>query len=155
MNANQQLITTFYQAFQNKDYKAMQNCYADGAVFNDPVFTNLNAPEVKAMWQMFCVKGKDLQIQFQNIQADEKNGSAEWIANYTFSKTNNKVVNYIKANFNFENGKIVKHTDEFNFYKWARQALGTTGLLLGWTPLIKTKVRREALKNLTAFIESK
>ncbi len=155
MNANQQLITTFYQAFRNKDYKAMQNCYADGAVFNDPVFTNLNATEVKAMWQMFCVKGKDLQIQFHNVQANEKNGSAEWIANYTFSKTNNKVVNYIKANFNFENGKIVKHTDKFNFYKWARQALGTTGLLLGWTPFVKSKVSREALKNLTAFIESK
>ncbi len=154
MNANHQLLTTFNQSFQNKDYIAMQNCYADGAVFNDPVFVNLTATEVKAMWQMFCVKGKDVQIQFGNVQANDKTGSAEWIGHYTFSKTGRKVVNRIKANFVFENGKIIKHTDEFNFYTWARQALGVTGLLLGWTGFVKDKVRGEARKNLQGFMNT-
>ena len=82
-------------------------------------------------------------------------GSAEWIANYTFSQTGNKVENRIKANFEFENGKIVKHVDEFDFYKWSSQALGFTGKLLGWTSFLKNKVRQTAMKSLTDFMNSR
>ena len=155
MSSNQQLITTFYQAFQNKDYKAMQNSYADNTVFNDEVFVNLNADQVRAMWEMFCIKGKDLHIDFFNIQADEKNGSADWTATYIFSKTNRKVTNHIKANFEFANGKIVRHTDRFDFYNWASQALGITGILLGGTSIVKNKVRKEGMKNLVNYMNSK
>jgi ketosteroid isomerase-like protein len=153
MNLNEQLIHHFYSCFQNKDFRGMQACYADHAVFSDPVFRNLNAAEVKAMWQMLIERGKDLQLEFKNVNAGEKTGSAEWIAHYTFSVTGNKVTNHIHADFVFEDGKIVKHTDHFSFYKWARQALGTTGLLLGWTPFIQNKVRTGAMKNLAAFIK--
>ena len=133
----------------------MQDCYADDAVFNDEVFSDLDAEEVRAMWEMFCVKGKDIRIEFSNVQAGENTASAEWKAWYTFSKTNRKVVNHIKANFTISSGKIVAHTDHFNFYKWAAQALGSTGMLLGWVPLVKNKVRKEARKNLINFMKSK
>lgn len=152
---NQELITIFYESFQRKDYKAMQICYADNAVFNDEVFVNLNADEVRAMWEMFCKKGKDLQIHFSNVQADDKNGSAEWIATYTFSKTNREVTNRIKANFTFANGKIIKHTDLFNFYNWSSQALGIPGVLLGRTSFLKNKVRKEGMKNLRDYMNNK
>jgi len=155
MTPNQQLITSFYKAFQNKDYKAMQNCYAEEAIFNDEVFQNLNAAEVKAMWEMFCIKGKDLEIEFSNVKADEKGGNAEWTARYTFSKTNRKVVNHIKAHFVIDSGKILNHRDHFDFHKWASQALGATGVLLGWTPIVKNKVRREGKKNLIAYMNNK
>ncbi|RZK47727.1 MAG: nuclear transport factor 2 family protein, partial [Pedobacter sp.] len=122
MNANEQLIQHFYTCFQNKDFKGMQACYADNAIFNDAVFKNLNAEQVKAMWEMLITKGKDMRLEFSQIKADEKTGSAHWDAYYTFSSTGNKVVNRIDASFEFENGKIVKHTDDFNFYIWAKQA---------------------------------
>jgi limonene-1,2-epoxide hydrolase len=155
MTPNQQIITSFYKAFQNKDYKAMQNCYAEEAIFNDEVFQNLNAAEVRTMWEMFCIKGKDLQIEFSNVKADENSGSAEWTARYTFSKTNRKVVNHIKADFVIDSGKILTHIDHFDFHKWASQALGATGVLLGWTPIVKNKVRREGKKNLIAYMNNK
>jgi len=155
MTPNQQLITSFYKAFQNKDYKAMQNCYAEEAIFNDEVFQSLNAAEVRAMWEMFCIKGQDLQIEFSNVKADENSGSAKWTARYTFSKTNRKVVNHIKADFVIDRGKILNHNDHFDFHKWASQALGATGVLLGWTPIVKNKVRREGKKNLIAYMNNK
>jgi ketosteroid isomerase-like protein len=151
MNQNSQLITSFYTAFQQRDYKTMQNCYADKAVFNDEVFKNLNAEQVKSMWEMLLKKGKDLKLEFKNISAGDLKGSAEWIATYTFSATQRKVVNHIYANFEFENGKIIKHTDHFNFHKWASQALGFKGTLLGWTNFLKKKVQQTALKNLEDF----
>lgn len=153
MTANEELLTTFYRAFQQKDYKTMRACYADDAVFTDEVFVNLNSAEVKAMWEMLCKRGKDLQLEFKNIKADEKKGSAEWIATYSFSKTNRKVTNRIKAEFTFLNGKIKSHRDHFNFYAWAKQALGLPGFLFGWTKGLKEKVREQGKKGLEDFMK--
>lgn len=155
MNDNEKLIQHFYNSFSQRDYKAMQDCYADNATFTDEAFIDLNSAQVKAMWEMLILRGKDLQIRFQNVSADEKSGSAEWIANYTFSQTGNKVENHITANFEFENGKIVKHIDSFDFYKWSSQALGLPGKLLGWSSFLRNKVQKTAMKNLTDFMNSK
>src|SRR4051812_8245778 len=141
MHPNEVLITKFYTAFSQKDYKGMQECYADKAVFNDAVFRNLDAGQVKAMWEMLCKNGKDLQLEFSNVKADDNRGSADWVATYTFSATGKKVVNRIKAEFEFGNNRIIKHTDNFSFYNWACQALGMPGKLLGWTFFLKNKVR--------------
>jgi hypothetical protein len=91
-------------------------------------------------------------VEFKNISANEKTGSVEWIACYIFSVTGSNVVNRIKSNFVFEQGKIIKHIDHFNFYDWAKQALGASGLLLGWTPFVKNKVRKVAMKNLQDYM---
>jgi hypothetical protein len=107
------------------------------------------------MWEMLCIKGKDLRLDFKNIKTNGSQGSAEWIAYYTFSATGKKVVNHVKAAFVFENGKIVKHTDVFNFYKWSRQASGISGFLLGWTDFFKKKVRQGAMNNLNDFMNKK
>ncbi len=154
-NTNQQLITKFYTCFQNKDYKGMQACYADNGTFSDEVFVNLNSAQVKAMWEMLCVRGKDLTLNFKNVQINGLQGSAEWIAYYTFGASGRKVVNHVKASFVIENGKIIKHTDVFKFYKWTRQALGMTGVLLGWTGFLKKKVRQGAMKGLNDFMTKK
>ena len=130
----------------------MQSCYADNAIFNDEVFVNLNAEQVRAMWEMLCIKGKDMQISFSDVLTEGGKGTAHWTAIYTFSKTGRKVTNRIKANFTFEDGKIVKHTDEFDFYHWARQSLGFMGTLLGWTSFLKEKVRKLALSNLKDYM---
>jgi ketosteroid isomerase-like protein len=152
MNTNEILIQKFYTCFQNKDYKGMQDCYADNAVFNDSVFKNLDSAQVKAMWQMLISTGKDLKLEFKDIKATETSGTAHWDAYYTFTRTGNKIINRIDATFKFENGKIVSHTDYFNFYTWAKQSLGTAGLLLGWTPFIKNKIQKTAMENLNAFM---
>jgi hypothetical protein len=155
MIETKQLIETFYTAFKNKDYKTMQACYSDKAVFSDEVFKDLNAEEVRNMWEMLIKRGTDLDIVFKNIETADSTGSAEWIATYSFGPKKRKVLNKVNANFVFENGKIVKHTDHFSFYKWSGQALGTPGLLLGWTSFLKNKVQKIAMKGLSDFMQKK
>lgn len=133
----------------------MQNSYADSAAFNDPAFGDLNALQVRSMWEMLIGGSRDMAITFGKIKADEKTGTAEWIASYTFSGTGNKVVNKVKASFIFENGKIIRHHDHFNFYIWSRQALGLSGLLLGWTPFLKNKVRKTATAKLHKYMAAR
>lgn len=154
MNTNEELIKHFYTSFQQKDAKAMQECYADNATFSDPIFSSLNSAQVRAMWAMLLKSGQDMRIEFHNIQSKSNSASAEWDAYYTFSATGNKVINKVKANFVIENGKIVQHQDTFSFYRWARQALGFTGLVLGWTSLLQNKVSKKAKKNLELFMNS-
>ena len=131
----------------------MQACYADNAIFSDAVFKNLNAEQVKAMWEMLILKGKDLRLDFSEISANETTGKAHWDAYYTFSATGKKVINRIDASFEIENGKITKHVDHFDFYTWAKQALGLSGFLLGWTKFLKEKVTKQAMSNLENFMK--
>lgn len=151
---NRALIEKFYSAFQIKDFKTMQACYADNATFNDPVFKDLNAMQVRAMWEMFCQRGKDLTIYFKDIKETEKGGIATWIAHYTFSATGKKVENTIQAEFEISNSKITKHTDTFNFYQWAKQALGIKGFFLGHTQFVKSKVQNAAMQSLNRFMKN-
>ena len=48
-----------------------------------------------------------------------------------------------------------RQRDRFDFWRWARQALGAPGWLLGWSPLLRNKVRATAAKNLARFMASR
>lgn len=153
MNKNKEVIKKFYSSFQNKDSKSMIKCYHDQIEFNDPVFSNLKGIQAKAMWQMLVERGKDLHVTFENIQADDEHGSADWVAVYTFSKTGRKVQNKIHAEFRFKDNKIIWHQDDFDLWKWAGMALGPIGMILGFTSFVQNKIRNEAKTALEAFIK--
>ena len=107
MNTNKELINKFYSAFQKLDYKGMNNCYSDDIVFFDPVFGLLKGDEVRFMWEMLCKSAKDFSLTYGNIvELDEEYCTCDWVATYTFSKTGRKVVNKVKANMRFADGKI-------------------------------------------------
>lgn len=149
--ANRESIERFYRAFQRRDGEAMAACYRADVTFRDPVF-ELSGARVGAMWKMLCSRGADLRIEFANVTADDNGGSADWQAWYTFSGTGRHVHNIIHARFRLADGMIAKHVDEFDFWRWSRQALGPLGLLLGWTPLVHGKVRAQAAQALDRFI---
>ena len=154
MNTNEKLIENFYTAFQKLDAGAMINCYHPDSHFSDPVFPNLSASETGAMWRMLCSQAKNFELTFTDIQANERTGKAHWEAKYDFSATGRRVHNKIDAEFEFQDGKIIKHTDRFDFWKWSSQALGPVGVFLGWTPLLRRKVQKQAGERLAKFINS-
>ena len=154
MKANEQLINNFYTAFQQLDYKKMNDCYSYDAVFYDPVFELLQANEVKAMWEMLCKNAKDFSLTFENIQdLGDDYYTCYWTANYRFSQTNRRVVNKIKAHMKLAGGKIIEHSDGFSLHKWSRQALGFSGWLLGWNKFFQTRIKITAKKNLLNFMK--
>ncbi|MEO5683165.1 MAG: nuclear transport factor 2 family protein [Chitinophagaceae bacterium] len=153
MNNNQQIIQRFYTAFQQMDYKTMQDCYSEEPVFSDPAFGLLQGREVKAMWEMLCKNATNFSLSFSNIRLlDEEYATCDWIATYTFSKTGRNVINIVKAHMRIQDGKITEHTDKFDMWKWSRQALGMPGLLLGWSNFIQGKVNKNARKSLEKFM---
>jgi ketosteroid isomerase-like protein len=154
MSANETLVRKFYTAFQQKDFLTMQSCYHPQATFSDPVFPNLSSTEVKAMWQMLLSASKDLRVTFDNIVVKDNSATCHWEAWYTFSRTGRPVHNVIDAQMEFRDGLIFRHKDYFNFYRWSKQALGISGLLLGWTPIVSNKVRDTARRGLDKFMRT-
>lgn len=150
-HANAELITRFYKAFQQLDAETMARCYAEDVQFSDPVFTDLRGAQAGDMWRMLCAKAQNFSLSFDGVTADEHSGRARWVATYTFSQTGNTVVNPIEASFRFRDGMISEHRDHFDLWKWARQALGAKGLLLGWAPFVQNAIRQQAGKGLAAF----
>lgn len=150
-DANIALITRFYQAFQRLDAEAMVACYSPEVVFSDPAFGTLRGKDAADMWRMLASRAKDFSLTFDSVRADERSATAHWVATYLFSQTGRVVVNDIQARFVIRDGLIVEHHDHFDLWRWARQALGTKGLLLGWTPLVQGKIRQQAAKGLRAF----
>src|SRR5690554_6380111 len=148
---NETLLRNFYGAFASDIAPTMAARYHDEATFSDAVFRNLDASQVRAMWRMLNALGKDLRVEFSQLKADRERGSVHWDAYYTFSPTGKKVHNSIDATFEFRDGLILKHTDTFSLRRWSKQALGLTGLAMGWNPLLRAVVRKQAAKSLAQW----
>jgi hypothetical protein len=153
MHPNQELVQRFFQCFAGGDHRGMRRCLHPDVAFSDIGF-DLTGAKVGAMWQMICAKGT--QIMFRNVQADDSQGTAHWECHYDFQKDEgakaHSVHNVIESRFVFEGGLIREHHDSCDFERWARQALGVVGLVLGETEFLHKQVREAAAKKLETFI---
>jgi ketosteroid isomerase-like protein len=153
-HAHERLIRDFYTAFAARDAAGMAACYHRDIAFTDPAFPMLKGDEATAMWAMLTSRAKgDFEIVLIDASADASGGTATWEAKYTFSQTGRYVHNKIEAVFAFRDGKIVRHVDRFPFWRWASQALGPAGTLLGWSMPFKALIRRKVKAALAGFME--
>lgn len=146
-------IESFYSAFAVRNAEGMIASYHPEVAFSDPVFGELDAQHVRAMWRMLCERGKDLRIEASGIDAAGETGRAHWEAWYTFSGSGRKVHNVIDARFRFKDGLIVRHDDTFGLYRWTRMALGPVGTLLGWSPPLQGAIRKKAAAGLADWMK--
>lgn len=149
------IITKFYDAFHQLDADTMISLYGNAISFEDPAFGKLQGERAKRMWQMLCAsqKGKPFKIDYHDVTETEHAGSAVWEAHYTFSKTGRPVHNIITANFRLKDGKIIEHVDDFSLHKWASQAMGFKGKLLGGTAFFKRQLQKQTNAMLDTFID--
>ncbi|HSD23175.1 MAG TPA: nuclear transport factor 2 family protein [Solirubrobacterales bacterium] len=150
MADNARLIQDLYEAMDRHDGEAMARLYQPDGRFSDPAFGELSGAEAGDMWRMLTGRAEDLSVELAEHSAQGDEGTARWIARYTFTRTGRPVVNDVRARFRFREGRIVEHRDSFPFWAWARQALGPPGLVLGLPPL-NLLIRRQARADLSKF----
>lgn len=151
---NTELINKFYTSFVNGNAEEMVNCYHNEIIFQDPAFGILKGEDAKNMWRMLIERSKgDIKITFNNVKANDKTGSAHWEAHYTFTQTGRPVINKISAQFEFKDGKIIKHTDTFDLWTWSKQALGFKGYLLGWSSFMQKQINKQTAALLKAYVK--
>jgi ketosteroid isomerase-like protein len=151
MHAHESVVRDFYARFAERDAEGMARCYHPEIFFSDPVFPALRGAEAGDMWRMLLARAADLAVTLDEAQGDAQGIEARWTARYTFTRTGRPVVNRVHGLFAFRDGLIVRHHDSFSFWRWASQALGPMGAALGWTPMIRWKVRKDAAASLEKF----
>jgi hypothetical protein len=148
VHPNGEVVEGFYRAFRGRDGDTMAAAYHPEARFSDPVF-DLQGAEIGDMWRMLCAAKGDLEVSHSDVRADDETGSARWEARYLFG--GRPVHNRIEARFGFRDGLIIEHRDEFDFPRWAAQALGLPGRVLGRSGWLRRRVRADAATRLTRF----
>jgi ketosteroid isomerase-like protein len=147
-------IRHFYSCFAAGDHRGMSACYHPEATFSDPVFPLLRGKEIHAMWHMLSEAGvrSGMTITHEKIVAESTRATCTWRASYSFGPVKRPINNVIHASMDFTDGQIIRHVDSFDFWKWSRMALGPTGLLLGWSPYLKSKVQKTLRHRLDTLI---
>ncbi len=160
MHVNALTLTTLYTAFSELDAPGMAQCYADNARFDDPVFALRGKADIMAIvnlrMQVSLERGHaDWRLEFCDIVADASTGTAHWNVHHRFGATGRMVLSHVDACFTFDDhGLITTPTDHFSFWVWLGQALGPLGWLLGWSPMLRNQVRRQAATKLQQFVAS-
>lgn len=144
MSENEALIHRLFSHLSDQDPKAMEDCYHPDATFKDIAFTLEGRGQIRAMWDMICIKGtpdkprkSDIEAKVMEASANEDSGRALVIDSYTFGgdggdDKGRRVVNKIESKFEFRDGLIFRQIDVCDRKEWARKAYGgITGFLLG------------------------
>ena len=151
MHPHESLLREFYGRFAARDAEGMARCYHRDVAFSDPVFPMLRGEEAGDMWRMLLARAQDLAVTLEEASGDDQGGEARWTARYTFTRTGRPVVNRVRGLFAFRDGLIVRHHDSFPLWRWSAQALGPAGVLLGWSPPLRWKIRKDAERALAAY----
>ena len=151
MHPHEILLREFYTRFAARDAEGMGRCYHPEVAFSDPVFPMLHGEEAVDMWRMLLARAQDLAVTLDDVAADAEGGFARWTARYTFTRTGRAVVNHVRGLFAFRDGLIVRHYDSFPLWRWSAQALGPAGIVLGWSPPLRWKIRKDAARALARY----
>ncbi|SCY07660.1 SnoaL-like domain-containing protein [Nonlabens sp. Hel1_33_55] len=149
------LLTQFYKGLKNANASNMTALYKDNSHFKDPVFGDLHGEHAISMWHMLFSKNNQVKISYKIIEATPTYGKVQWTANYLNGSNKRPVTNHVTANFKLADGEIVNHVDSFNLSKWSRQALGVSGLLMGWSSFMKNQIQKKTNSLLDHYIELK
>jgi len=155
MNSTE-LLQKFYNSFSAGDAREMIASYHEDIVFHDPAFGTLKGSRAKAMWEMLLSKkDANASINYEILEVDDKRAKVFWTAQYKYGPKKRNVVNKVTANFEFKDGKIIKHTDDFNLWAWSKQALGASGYLLGWSPYMRNQIQKKTGQLLNSYIKKR
>jgi hypothetical protein len=144
MHPNAALIERLYSGLDLHDARAMAACYHANASFHDIAFDLTGRDEIAAMWRMI-VRG-DIRVTIAEIRADDHEGVARIVDEYTFGDTGRRVRNPIESKFRFRDGLIVKHDDDCDPKAWAAMALGgVKGFMAGRLRFLRARAARKKL----------
>ena len=137
-------LARFCDAFARRDGEAVAAMYAADATFEDPIF-RLKGEEIGKMWIGLFGRARDFSIAYMIGQAGSGRGTVEWTARYLFGGRR-RVINVVVSEFEFDGQKIARQMDQFDFPRWAAQALGTPGKLFGRYGWFRRAVSRKAAR---------
>ena len=99
----------------------MKDLYAPDVKFKDTLFEYGDREGTMHMWKKLDVGGPAGKFEYQLDRVEGDKAYGHWNADYKVG--GRPVHNEIKSELTIRDGKIVKHTDDWDWKKWAPQAL--------------------------------
>lgn len=133
----------FYDAFCAHDAAGVEHYYAEDVRFKDAIFTFDDRAGTMRMWRVLLAPAAGARFRYRLLEATADTAKVEWIADYKFPATGRPVHNVITATLVVKDGKVVRHTDDFSWRDWSRQAF-PLGSLSNFAPvraLLKAGIR--------------
>lgn len=122
----EQVARKFYEAFEARDYVAMEPLYAPNVKFEDAIFKHKNRDGAMRMWRKILGDPAQNVFKYELKRMEGDVAIGVWTADYkVFGRP---VHNVIESRMTVRDGKIVEHRDSFDLARWARQALPIGGL---------------------------
>ena len=152
MPANQtHIVEQFYAALNAKDLLTLRSLYHPKAEYNDEIFS-LNYKEILALWYSSMQPEMELVAEVHSIDQQKESIVTHWTISYTIASINKRITLDEVGRFEFQDGLIIRHTDEYSFYRWCAQAFGVAGMLASWSKWLRKKVRNQAYSSINANI---
>jgi len=142
------LLLKFFKAVQTQDVKAIGECYHNDIEYYEPAYGKMTGPRALGYWSFFFSQVKEMQCEYDGLKINGDKGTLhieEW---YTWSATGHAVHNLVDCEFDFKDGKIFRHIDNYNLNAWAFQSLGAK--YLGWTK----KTREQEVEKFEDFLKN-
>ena len=146
------LLHRWFDALARLDAEAMAACYHPSASFTDPLFPDLRGERVAWRWRMLAGGAADMRLSYDILAGDDRKATVRWRARWRLCGSGRVVSNEVRSTFTFWDGCIVRQVDEFGFWRWSRESLGLTGLVLGWIPAVRRAAGRRALAQLDRLV---
>lgn len=119
------VMKKFYEAFTSQRPADFEGLYAPDVKFKDAVFEYSDRKGTMKMWRAILANPKNtFRFEFDRVEGDVAYG--RWVADYKLGSR--PVHNEIETRMVIRDGKIVEHTDSFDWGKWVKQALPGGGL---------------------------
>lgn len=136
-----EVVRGFYDAFEQHDVAAMGALYANDVKFKDAIFTFGDQQGVTHMWTRLFQTDPKAQLKFTVDSSTGDTVKGHWVADYHV--LGRPVHNEVATQMKVRDGKIVEHTDDFSWKKWAPQAFpaGKLFTLPGFEQAAKALVR--------------
>ena len=146
------VVDRFFEALRRADMSVIDHCYHAQISYSDPLFEDLRGARVALRWRMLLAQAGSFSLEHSLVFADERKAQVQWTADY---RLNGRPVRIsMLSTLAIWDDLIVRQVDEYDLWKYCRQAQGLAGVLLGGMQPFQKIIKRRARNELERFATS-
>jgi len=152
MAVDQELISKFFDSFNERNFSKMRQFCAAELSYFDPMYNLLWGNDVFLMWKSCYESCKHFSIIKESIK-DQEDGYYSVGLKLEFGS---KKIYFQKmtAHIKVVNHQIAEYSSAFSVHELLKQKYGIAGILFGWNRLMQNREKNNAKKSLIQFRDS-
>jgi ketosteroid isomerase-like protein len=145
---------TFFEAFKERDFNKMKDCYSSDIAYFDPIYNMLKGKEVMLMWKLRYAGLDSFSLQWKNItDAGDGYFTVEYSIHYNSPNSGKPIIENRKAYLRIIDDKITEHSDGFSMHELCKQEFGFSGWLIGWNRMYQNRIKLNERKKLLNLLQ--